>query len=376
MAVDLGTKVCRYCGRVFERKFGRQLYCSERCREANENEHRRVCRKAERDAMLDAEVSEKLSLMSAGPVNKAGNAELCGTDFGKRFVSIKEAALLFGVSRPTIYKRITTGEIHPVKVASKTVRISVSELLTGSGLETRPNKGDFSVPVRLDEALKIYRVSRGKFFEEVRKAGIRPKKYKGVDFFPKNDLDRLFPILPDFDRNEWYSVEELVAKSGMCAKSVRDYARKNNIRRMKDGVNVLIFCRDWDRMRFSNGREEEFMTVDQAKKFYRIGQVRFYDEVNAAGIERMREGRFVYFRKSDLDALFGADVDVIPEDIRKNYICAKDCLKIYHVGQKRFSEDTKAFGVEKKRYKLFVWYRKEDLDRVFGKPGTGGGVNV
>lgn len=76
MAVDLGTKVCRYCGRVFERKFGRQLYCSERCREANENEHRRVCRKAERDAMLDAEVSEKLSLMSAGPVNKAGNAEL------------------------------------------------------------------------------------------------------------------------------------------------------------------------------------------------------------------------------------------------------------------------------------------------------------
>lgn len=178
MADDLGTKVCRYCGRVFERKFGRQLYCSERCREANENEHRRVCRKAERDAMLDAEVSEKLSLMSAGPVNKAGNAELCGTDFGKRFVSIKEAALLFGVSRPTIYKRITTGEIHPVKVASKTVRISVSELLTGSGLETRPNKGDFSVPVRLDEALKIYRVSRGKFFEEVRKAGIRPKKYK------------------------------------------------------------------------------------------------------------------------------------------------------------------------------------------------------
>ena len=270
--------------------------------------------------MLDAEVSEKLSLMSAGPVNKAGNAELCGTDFGKRFVFIKEAALLFGVSRPTIYKRITTGEIHPVKVASKTVRISVSELLTGSGLETRPNKGDFSVPVRLDEALKIYRVSRGKFFEEVRKAGIRPKKYKGVDFFPKNDLDRLFPILPDFDRNEWYSVEELVAKSGMCAKSVRDYARKNNIRRMKDGVNVLIFCRDWDRMRFSNGREDEFMTVDQAKKFYRIGQERFYDEVNAAGIERMREGRFVYFRKSDLDALFGADVDVIPEDIRNNYI--------------------------------------------------------
>lgn len=90
----------------------------------------------------------------------------------------------------------------------------------------------------------------------------------------------------------------------------------------------------------------------------------------------MREGRFVYFRKSDLDALFGADVDVIPEDIRNNYICAKDCLKIYHVGQKRFSEDTKAFGVEKKRYKLFVWYRKEDLDRVFGKPSTGGGVNV
>lgn len=91
-------------------------------------------------------------------------------------MSIKEAALLFGVSRPTIYKRITTGEIHPMKVASKTVRISVFELLTGSGLETRPNKGDFSVPVRLDEALKIYRVSRGKVFRGSEESGNPPEE--------------------------------------------------------------------------------------------------------------------------------------------------------------------------------------------------------
>ena len=91
--------------------------------------------------------------------------------------------------------------------------------------------------------------------------------------------------------------------------------------------------------------------------------------VNAARIERHRDGVSVYFRKSDLDKLFGGDVQSVPDDIIKNYICAKEALNAYHVGQKRFSEETVRFGVEKMRLKGFMWYRIEDLDRIFGKKG-------
>lgn len=40
---------------------------------------------------------------------------------------------------------------------------------------------------------------------------------------------------------------------------------------------------------------------------------------------------------------------------------------MYHIGQKRFSEETARFGVEKMRLKGFMWYRRDALDRIFCK---------
>ena len=97
-----------------------------------------------------------------------------GAERGARYVSITDAALMLEVSRPTIYRRIAAGELHPIRVSSRTVRLSVSELIADSGLESETNTGDFSVPIKQDEALELYKVSRSKFFTAVRKAGIRP----------------------------------------------------------------------------------------------------------------------------------------------------------------------------------------------------------
>lgn len=69
---------------------------------------------------------------------------------------------MMGVSRPTIYWKIEAGELHPVRVSSRTVRIAVAELLVDSGIEPQVNTGDFSVPIRVDKALELYGISRGK----------------------------------------------------------------------------------------------------------------------------------------------------------------------------------------------------------------------
>lgn len=288
---------------------------------------------------------------------------------GAKYVSIKAAAFMLGVSRPTIYRRIEAGELHPIKVSSKTVRIAVSELLVGSDLECEENTGDFTVPIRVDEALKLYGISRGKFFSAVKKAGIRPKRIKKVDYFPKRNLDVLFPIPPKYDRSEWYSVEELSHMTGMTGKYVRDFVRKYGIKKLRVGQCILINRREWDMKRFTKGQlADEFYTVDQAKKQYHIGQERFYEVVNSAGIERHRDGVFVFYRKDDLDRLFGNGVPKIPAEITDNYVNAKDALKNYHVGQKRFSAETAEHGVEKMKYRGYMWYKREDLDRIFGKP--------
>ncbi len=349
---SLGKAVCGNCGRVFERAFGRQVFCCEQCRKEKVNERKRAARRL----AVESAVEEKI-VWSSGSEAKA------------KYVSIKDAALLLEVSRPTIYRRIASGELHPIKVSSRTVRVSVEELLADSGIEVVENKGDFSVPIKLAEALSLYGVSRSKFFAAVKNAGIRARRIKGVDFFPKVDLDALFPAPVKYVRDEWYSVEEIMENTGLTRKYIRDFVRKRGIGKIAVGQRILINRKEWDLNRFSKGQlEEEFLTVDQAKKLYHIGQGRFYETVNAAGIERHRDGVFVYFRKKDLDKLFGCNVPSVPEDIIKDYICAKEALKAYHIGQKRFSEETARFCVEKMRLKGFMWYRREELDRIFGKP--------
>ncbi len=349
---SLGFAVCQNCGKVFERSFGRQVFCCEKCRREKMNERRRSVRRLAGENAVEEKIAKSFD-----------------GEKGAKYVSIKDAALLLEVSRPTIYRRIAAGELRPIRVSSRTIRVSVSELLADSGIETDENKGDFSVPIKLEEALSFYGVSRSKFFVAIKKAGIRARRIKGVDFFPKPDLDALFPAPVKYVRDEWYSVDEIMDKTGLTRKYIRDFVRKRGIGKIA-GQRILINKKEWDLNRFSRGQlSEEFLTVDQAKKIYHIGQGRFYETVNDARIERLRVGAFVYFRKSDLDKLFGVDVPSVPEDIIKNYICAKEALKAYHVGQKRFSEETTRCGVEKIRLKGFMWYKREELDRIFGKKG-------
>lgn len=349
----LGTSVCRKCGKVFERSFGRQVFCCEKCRREKMNERRRAVRWLAGENVIEEKTVKSFD-----------------GEKGAKYVSIKDAALLLEVSRPTIYRRIAAGELHPIRVSSRTVRVSVAELLADSRIDITENKGDFSVPIKLEEALALYGVSRSKFFVAIKKAGIRTRRIKGVDFFPKPDLDALFPAPVKYVRDEWYSVDEIMEKTGLTRKYIRDFVRKRGIRKIAVGQSILINKKEWDLNRFSKGQlAEEFLTVDQAKKIYHIGQGRFYETVNAAGIERLRDGAFVYFRKNDLDKLFGVDVPLVSDDVIKNYICAKEALKAYHVGQKRFCEETARFCVEKMRLKGFMWYRRVELDRIFGKAG-------
>lgn len=187
----LGTSVCRKCGKVFERSFGRQVFCCEKCRKDKMNEKRRATRRLVGEAVVEERI-----------------ARVSDAERGAKYVSIKDAALLLEVSRPTIYRRIAVGELHPIRVSSRTVRISVAELLADSGIEITENKGDFSVPIKLEEALALYGVSRSKFFAVIKKEGIKTRRIKGVDFFPKPDLDALFPAPVKYVRDEWYSVDE------------------------------------------------------------------------------------------------------------------------------------------------------------------------
>ena len=132
---------------------------------------------------------------------------------------------------------------------------------------------------------------------------------------------------------------------------------------------MLINKEEWDKAKLLRGDlEKNYLTVDQARKLYRIGNKAFYDGVHAAGLEGIRQHNYMYYPKSELDRLFKDKTPKIPPEIRRYYIRRNDAIKHYHIGTKRFTEETEAAGVTKvKTEGHFVWYKKSELDKLFNK---------
>lgn len=278
------VKTCRNCGKVFKPYYGRQIYCCETCRLAVERTKRREQR--------NLESSKKI-------VDK--NGQLLSN---KTHLSISHVALFLNVSRPTIYKRREAGELHPIKLGKRTIRIPIHKLLSSTEMETVEKIGDFSIAIKLDEALLRYNTNRTDFYKTIAEHNIATKKRRRVAYYPQKTLDKFLPLRGSFNPNDWYTIDEILESSGYSRKLINDICRKANIARVKkDGT--LYISKRWDNHRYTKeDLEKNYMTHKQAVLHYRIGNDKFYNFVNESGIPKHRDGNLVYFKKSDLDKLF------------------------------------------------------------------------
>ena len=348
------SRICRCCGKAFTPEFGRQVYCTPACREKDKNRQKRLKTKAKQAGLS---IEDARSILS-----------------GKTHLSISEAAHFLGVSRPTLYARIKEGEITPLRVSSRTVRIPIEQLQADTSLTPQPSKGDFSVLISKEDALERYNVKSAWLYRKLKAEGIRAKIIKGKAYLPKKDLDRMFPPKPTYNPDEWYNAADITKSEGLSRKTISGIVRIKNIPHRREGRTLLISKKDWDKARLLRGDiEKNYLTVDQARKHYHLAQKTFYDKVHEAGIEGTRTGVFVYYKIADLDRLFKDKTPKIPAEIRKNYMRSGDALKHYHLGQKRFSEETRAAGVTKvKTEGNYVWYKKDELDKLFKKISDNG----
>ncbi len=280
---------------------------------------------------------------------------------------------MLGVSRPTIYARIKSGDLLAVQVSPKTIRIPIEELqakpvrYAPAPSSIKDIRRAIETMITRDEAMAKYEISQQWFYKKVRAAGIKAMRYGTKAYYPKDAIHKLFfkHTYPEID--DWATSEELAKEFGVSRKTICALARQYDIPRVRTGREQMISRKDWLRHKVElPDLAKNYLTVEQAKQLYHIGQSTFYDGVNSNNIPRRRQGREVYFPKADLDRLFKDKSPKIPEEIRRNYVTAKDALKVYHVGQKRFSEETKAAGVTKIRTEgNFMWYKKSELDKLF-----------
>ena len=115
-------------------------------------------------------------------------------------MKLVEKAVTQEFSRPTIYKLINKGSLSPIRISACVIRIprvQLQHLIP----ESKTNSGQ--VPDKViskDETLTRYGISETWLYLKTRVLGIRSTIVGGVAYFPKKDLDRLFPPKSCYDR--------------------------------------------------------------------------------------------------------------------------------------------------------------------------------
>jgi len=96
-------KTCQFCGNPFIAKTTVTQYCSDNCA-------KRAYKKRKRDEKLAKTIEQENNRNPFNPVVTQ-----------KEYLSIKEASMLLGASRWTIYRLIDKGELPAAKVGRRTI---------------------------------------------------------------------------------------------------------------------------------------------------------------------------------------------------------------------------------------------------------------
>lgn len=345
-----GKRICQYCGKAFVPRTRAQYFCSPHCGGLAQD-------KAERDRIIVGRAIE---------AQKQYETRLSS----KQSLSISDAALLLNISRPTIYKLIDEGKLSPIRLTKRTIRIPIEQITALKTTEAQPFQPEESSVISLSDALIRFGITKAWLYEKAKRHGIKSFLVGGKAFFPKRELERIFPPKSAYDRKKWYTVSELEAAHNLTEKRVLTIVSQNNIPTEMIGRLRLISRKEWDKARKTIGRlNRYYLSRLDALKHYHISNNTFIDKTKGVELEFVNYGHFKYYKIKELDRLFKDKSPKIPTEIRRNYMRGPDILKHYHIGMKRFLEETQAAQVTKvKTDGNFVWYKKSELDRLFKKP--------
>lgn len=168
-------KICEYCGKPFEAKTVVTRFCSPNCTNQSGKERRRKAQEEERKQTLLEQSAQKIAEMQTRP-----------------YISVKEATIIFGISKDTIHRLIKVGKIPAHNFGQRLTRVSRKHL----------------------EAI-----------------------FTAVEL-PKEPKDK--PIKLQYDNKECYTINEVSEKFGVSPSTVSKVIRRNSIPKRQVGKYVYV----------------------------------------------------------------------------------------------------------------------------------------
>lgn len=275
-------RLCRNCGKEFTTNISTIYCCCTECRKAFSETNRNLSYTiSAREAKLNKE-----------------RARLSSKDY----LSITQAAKLLGVSRPTIYKRISLGDIQVIRLSPRSVRIRRSDILPEppKPVHVSPH----AILLTPAQIAAQYAISESWFYKKIKTTGIRPVRQKGRSYYLQSDVQPVFQRRNDerWLLDKWSTVAELSAESGLSPKYIRELIRIHRIPKKKAGRSIIVSYRHWTDLReLEPLLKREYITAFKARAHYHATSDTVCRAIREHNIPKLRHGNSVYYKLSDLD---------------------------------------------------------------------------
>ena len=279
-------KICSWCGTEFIAYKTTTTCCSHRCANA-------LYKKKKRDEVIKVnnQFTEKIVLEK--PIERIKD---------KPFITITEAAVYLGVTRPTLYSYLKNGELKASRLGCKYLlrKEDIDELFnrpTEFRIQSKERTPitEFYTTAEIKEK---YSVAESWIFVVAKKQNIPRTFNRGKTYWSKKHIDNYFAKkAANPEITEWYSVQEIQDKFDMTLAAIYTLVSKNTIPKKKVGIMVYYSKKHFDIAKgIAQPDEPQYCTVAEAMVRFNMTRDQIYHYVKDYNILKVREENIPKFQ--------------------------------------------------------------------------------
>ena len=253
-------RICAWCGKEFIAQKTTTACCSKQCANALYKKRKRDNAIKANNQIVEKKIEEK-------PIERIKD---------KPFLTITEAAIYLGVTRPTVYAYIKREELKVIRLGFK--------------------------------VKEKFNVAESWVFVIAKKNNIPRTFNRGKTYWSKKHMDAYFAKkAPNPDITEWYSTQKIQEKFGMTLAAVYCFVSKNAIPKKKEGIMVYYSKKHVDIAKGVAAPEEpKYYTVAEAMEKFNLTRDQLYHYATYHNIPKVKKGKYTLISKAELDKLLAA----------------------------------------------------------------------
>ena len=279
-------KKCQWCGKTFIAHSFNARFCSKQCIDTA-YKHK-----------------ERMKKMKEYEVELLKNSDYIPMVSKKNFLTPTEAAKLLGVGRSTFYRYLSSNAIKSRQFRGKTIirRTDLEKMFDEAPQYTKRKNNRANKPqselYSTQDIMKKYNIGKKAVIGRCNRYDI-PKIYEGRNVFYSRELIHKYfaDLKAEYNREDWYSVEEIMEKFNMSYTAVISFVMRHSIPRIKDHEKQRyspLYSKmhiDSKKGLLGDGTDPDLYTQDEIKEKYNLTKDQLSYILKTYHVERIKVGK-------------------------------------------------------------------------------------